>query len=359
MTPATALLWSALMAAQAAPAAAEEPAAVRVAGREIELQFGGLLQAQAELGDAGDARWGDDEDRIFLRRARLNVTGRFAEEVGFRVELDASGTLASTSNMRAQLTDAYATWTRHKAAQVRFGQFKTPYGYEQLAPDPRLLTPERSLVNDRLTMGRQLGVQVGGDLLDARVSWAAGAFNGTGTNTTANDNDQFLGVARAAWVPWRAEGRRLSVGLDGFGSRDDAVGAAPELGFTQSVFKGRRRGAGLDVQWVLPRLEVWAEALGVRWEPEDLVPRDRVDSLGAYAYAAIPLDRASRVQALLSYQTFDPDRDAAGGGTDTWGAGLNLYLKGHDLKAQAHVLRFSPDGQDARTRVLLRAQVAF
>lgn len=82
---------------------------VKPAGREPTLTIGGLLQIQAEAGDKGDARFGNDNDRFYLRRARLNATGRFLEEFDFRLEGEFAGTLTNTSGLRAQLTDAFVT----------------------------------------------------------------------------------------------------------------------------------------------------------------------------------------------------------------------------------------------------------
>src|SRR5882672_1469453 len=124
---------------------------VKPAGREPTLSIGGLLQAQADFGDKGDARFTSGNDRFYLRRARINAQGRFLEEFDFRLEIDLAGTLAEATGTRAQLTDVYITWNHFDFANVRAGQFKTPFGSEQLAPDPRLFTIERSLVNDRLT----------------------------------------------------------------------------------------------------------------------------------------------------------------------------------------------------------------
>src|SRR5678815_5611899 len=109
------------------------------------LALGGVLQVQGEAGDRGDRRYSGRNDRIYLRRARLNAQGRFLEDFDFRLELDVSGSLADASALRAQATDAYVRWNRFAPYGVRSGQFKTPYGYEQLVSDPRLLTIERSL----------------------------------------------------------------------------------------------------------------------------------------------------------------------------------------------------------------------
>jgi phosphate-selective porin len=49
---------------------------------------------------------------------------------------------------------------------------KAPHGFEQLTSVSQLDTIERSLPGDRLTMSRQLGVQISGDILDRFELWA-------------------------------------------------------------------------------------------------------------------------------------------------------------------------------------------
>src|SRR6185436_20881738 len=172
--------------------AAQGLGTTKPAGREPTLAIGGLLQVQADAGDRGDSRFTNDNDRFYLRRARLNATGKFLEEFDFRLELDLAGSLSNTSALRAQMTDGFINWNRYPAANVRAGQFKTPFGFEQLYGDPRLFTLERSLVNDRLTLSRQVGVQLGGDLFEKRLTYAVGSFNGNGVNNNFNDNESFL-----------------------------------------------------------------------------------------------------------------------------------------------------------------------
>src|SRR4029079_10250837 len=120
-------------------------------------------------------------------------------------------------------------------ANVRVGQFKTPFGFEQLYGDPRLPILERSLVNDRLTLHRQLGVAVQGDLADKQFSYAVGTFNGNGANNNFNDNDSFQLVGRASGLPWQGTsgGQRAtwSIGADGYKSSDTALSPGAEFGF--------------------------------------------------------------------------------------------------------------------------------
>jgi phosphate-selective porin OprO and OprP len=354
-------------------AAQQEPSlgTVKPAGKEPVLTVGGLLQMQADFADRGDARFTDDHDRFYLRRARLNAAGRFLEEFDFRLELDLAGGLSNTSGLRAQMTDGYINWNRFPAANVRAGQFKTPFGFEQLYADPRLTTIERSLVNDRLTLNRQIGVQVGGDLVEKNLSYAIGVFNGSGANDNFNDNDKFLWAGRFAGVLWQqGSGDQLvrwSVGGNAFRSDDTGLSepadfrfdATPASADVDNLFTGRRSGLGLDTQLQAGRLEIWAEALAVRWEPESRRPRSRVDSRGWYVQGSWYL-LPQRVQAVAKFETFDPDRSAKDDDTSTGTLGLNWYLKGDDLKLMLDYLRVDAAERPGReNKVLARFQVGF
>src|SRR5438309_1803572 len=46
---------------------------IKPARREPVLSVGGLLQAQPDFGDKGDARFTSGYDHFYLRRARLNI----------------------------------------------------------------------------------------------------------------------------------------------------------------------------------------------------------------------------------------------------------------------------------------------
>jgi phosphate-selective porin OprO and OprP len=340
----------------AAPAflQAQSLGTVKPAGKEPTLVIGGLLQVQAEFGDRGDTRFGTDNDRFYLRRARINVSGRFLEEFDFRLEGDFGGTLANTSALRAQLTDGFINWNRYPEANIRMGQFKTPFGFEQLFSDPRLITIERSLVNDRLTLSRQLGMQVGGDLLEKRVSYAAGVFNGNGANNNFNDDDSFLSVARLAGVLVQGKPLTWSVGGNAFSSEDTSVAAA-DFGFQNNVFAGERVGTGFDTQLLAGPFELWAEYLAIDWEPSS---GREIGSEGWYVQGSwffIP----NRLQAVLKAESFDPIDDDRTDPVEIGTAGLSWYLKGHDLKLLLNYLRVQQDGQDDQDKVLARIQVIF
>jgi len=348
---------------------AQSPSAATVQGNasEVSLVFGGLVQAQLEDGDRGDTRFpATGYDRFLLRRTRLNATGKYKEDFDFRVELDLTGSLSAATGLRAQLTDGYLTWTHYGFANVRIGQFKTPFGYEQLYGDPRLLTAERSLANDRLTLSRQLGVQVAGDFLDKRLSYAVGTFNGNGVNNSGNDNNKFLWVGRLSGLPWKSQSGSWGLGVNSFSSEDTAL-SLPDLNFDSTpatadkdnLFTGKRNGFGVDSQIEAGPFSLWVEYLKVRFEPTNARPSARFDADGGYVQGGLFVV-PKKLQVVLKYETFDPNRDISNNDVSTDTVGLNYYIKGHDLKMMLDYLRIDLGGKNpTQNKFLLRAQVIF
>ncbi|MGK2859319.1 MAG: porin [Thermoanaerobaculia bacterium] len=346
-------------------ASTKEQHAVKPAGKEPKLQIGGMLQVQGEAGDTVAGRFPDDNDRIYVRRARVTTSGSFTERVDFRLEGEFAGTSGNSSSMRAQLTDGYVTFTHWPTASIRVGQFKTPFGFEQLYSDTRLAVPERSVPNDLLTIGRQLGLQIAGDLAGKRVSYAVGAFNGNSANTSFNDNDEFLVAGRiSTLVAGDATGpMNLHLGINSFQSDDGSVSLPAGLGFDSTpgsqahdnVFRGNRTGFGIDAQLVAGRSELWAEYLATDFEPSDGIPFDDFRASGWYAqatYFAIP----DKLQFVGKYESTDPSDEATGDDGDVLWLGTNYFLRSHDIKLQ---LFYATDDGDGDGRIVARVQTLF
>src|SRR5213594_1072519 len=193
------------------------PVYVQQRGPELKLVLGGFIQMNFEDGDvsAFEGRFGQTalKDRFRLRRARINLTGDFAEQFDFKLEGDfenSDGTSGNRTDFSG--TDIWLNWHQFPEAQIKVGQWKAPFGLEQLTPDPSLIIIERSLPTGAITPERQIGVQVCGkpftniwpeqkDLL----TYYAGIFNGNGRNTTINDNNNFMYVGRLELQPFKGK----------------------------------------------------------------------------------------------------------------------------------------------------------
>jgi phosphate-selective porin len=219
-------------------AVAEEkpPVYVQQRGPELKLVLGGFIQINFEDSDAfafnGNFGQSAIKDRFRLRRARVNLTGDFAEQFDFKVEGD-FGQNDGTNNNRTAFsgTDIWLNWHQFPGAQIKIGQYKAPFGLDQLTPDTSLYTIERTLPTGAITPDRQIGAQLWGkpftniwpdgkDLL----TYYAGIFNGNGQNTTVNDNNNFMYVGRLESTLFKdvfGKGSFLKLGADVLNSRDD------------------------------------------------------------------------------------------------------------------------------------------
>ena len=152
-------------------------------------------------------------DRFRLRRARINLTGDFAEQFDFKMEGDFANSDGTNGGRTAfSATDIWINWHQFPGAQIKVGQYKAPFGLEQLTPDTTLLTIERTLPTGAITPDRQIGAELWGkpftgiwpeqkDLL----TYYAGIFNGNGRNITVNDNNEFMYVGRLELQPFKGK----------------------------------------------------------------------------------------------------------------------------------------------------------
>src|SRR5437762_8043095 len=213
------------------------PVYVLPRGPEIKLTLGGFIQVNFEDGDvsAFEGRFGLTalKDRFRLRRARINLTGEFAENFDFKIEGDFENSDGLNSSRTAlEATDIFVNWHQFPEAQIKVGQWKATFGLEKLTLDTSLYVIERSLPTGAITPERQVGVQLWGkpfasiwpDQKDL-LSYYAGIFNGNGRNVSVNDNNNFMYVGRLESTLFKAkvwgQDSYLKLGADVLNSRDD------------------------------------------------------------------------------------------------------------------------------------------
>ena len=122
--------------------------------------------------------WGESDQLpansgFYLPRQRFFFDGKIAESIEYEVAIN-----RGVNNIN--LLNAYLNFHFDDRLQVRFGRFFTPFSYDQYAVSNYwLLTPERSLFVTNLSPNRQIGLMIWGYLLDERVDYAVGTFNGS------------------------------------------------------------------------------------------------------------------------------------------------------------------------------------
>ena len=367
----------------------EKPVYVVPGASEIKLTLGGLLQTQYEVGDvsAFEGRFGSSaiDDRFRLRRARINVTGDFADEFDFKLEgefaqsdlaltvRDSTGrTLASNSTRTSfGALDIFANWHRFPEFNIKVGQFKAPFGMEQLSSDPKLFTIERSQVTNALTPERQIGVQIWGQPLAGvlpeqkdLLTYFAGVFNGNGRNITVNDNNEYMYAGRLELQALKAkifnQDATIKLGANGLTSRDESGTVLSPAGNVRVTSDGslasfsapsaaKREAYGVDAAFHLGPFDLVAEYINERFSPRTMngvaPPFQEFEADGYYiqgSYFIIP----KKLQLVTKYESFNPGQ-VANDDLQSFSAGLNYYIHGDDIKILAHYIHTWSDFRDA------------
>jgi phosphate-selective porin len=371
------------------------PVYVQQRGPELKLVLGGFIQANFEDGDvsAFEGRFGETalKDRFRLRRARVNLTGDFAEQFDFKVEGDFGQGDGLNSNRTAfSATDIFVNWHQFPEAQIKVGQWKAPFGLEQITPDTTLYIIERSLPTGAITPDRQIGAQFWGkpfasiwpDQKDL-LTYYAGIFNGNGRNISVNDNNNFMYVGRLESTLFKSKmwgESYLKLGGDIFNSRDDTgTNISPTLNLlvnddgSLSPFvlpeADERTAWGVDAWLKLGPFDLIGEFLQERVHPRTVpgaAPAfSKFTTDGFYvtgAYFLIP----KKLQLAARYEHLNPGQKG-NDGIESITGGLNYYIQGDNLKLMVNYIHTWSDfrqanpefGEDQFDEVIGRVQLMF
>ncbi|MEP6709865.1 MAG: porin [Verrucomicrobiota bacterium] len=387
----------------------KKPVYVLPGASEFKLTLGGFIQAQFEGGDisAFEGRFATDaaKDRFRLRRARINLSGDFAEQFDFKIEgdfeqsdtavtvRDATGKTIASNSTRTSFgaTDIFINWHQFPEFNIKLGQYKAPFGLEQITPDTKLFTIERSQPTSALTPERQVGVELWGkpltNILPSQkelVTYWAGIFNGNGRNISVNDNNEFMYVGRLEVLALKAklfnQDASVKFGGDALSSRDEAgtnfapvgniaVNSDGSLSSFNAPSAAERKAYSLDASLHLGPFDLIGEYLNERIRP-------RESTATAPAFAAFRADGyyvqgsyfiiPKTLQLVTKYESFNPGQVANDDVSSITG-GVNYYVHGDDIKLLADYIHTWSDFRDANPQfgesefdeILVRLQIIF
>jgi hypothetical protein len=169
-------------------------------------ELSGYIQPGLDWKLSGD----DAQARFFVRRLRVKLQGKvLGDRVGYAVMFD-------VASLQRPLRDGFIKLALLPNQELRIGQFKVPFGWENPTSSTVLPTIERTLVSDRLARGpdlRDLGLGLFGSVPlagDWKLTNGLAVVNGAGANnpesTPRKDVFARLGVAH---------GKLFTAGLSG------------------------------------------------------------------------------------------------------------------------------------------------
>jgi phosphate-selective porin OprO/OprP len=182
---------------------------IRNAKGDFQLRVGGLLHVDRRtfLDDSTELQRNSKPattsiaDSFVLRRVRLDIRGNFGSLIDYRLTPEFAGSTGTGDS--ASLIDAYVDVKFAPYANVRVGRQKSPQGLERLQSANYLHFLERGYANE-LVANRDLGVQLFGKVLDNKLEYNLGVFNGApdGRDASQYDDSRVELVARVFATPF-------------------------------------------------------------------------------------------------------------------------------------------------------------
>lgn len=190
------------------------------ADKKYKFKLGGRLHYDGQFFDpdsdtknAVETGTNRIEDGTEFRRTRIEMSGEASERIEWALAVDFAGGNSNFRNVYAGVKDL-------PFGNFRAGQFKEPYGLEQITSSNNMTFTERSLMN-ALVPAFNAGVMLYDDFASERGTWSVGGFRSGADNGEVSRGDgEWATTARLTGLPFASEDGKdlVHVGL-GFSRR--------------------------------------------------------------------------------------------------------------------------------------------
>jgi len=272
-----------------------------------------------------------------IYQARFFIWGHaFNEKWRYKLQLD-----FAADNI---LKDAYLDYVHADYIGLQAGRFKVPFSRQKMSSGISLLFPKRSITNDYISLGRDVGLMAHGSFFEKRLGYQIGVWNGDGENTKKNNGKLKMAALRVLAQPLgevglkearneTMEGFRYAIGAS-FAYNRQSIDDLDKDG-DEDRADDIRWGAEAAIAW--ERLFISAELCGIANDPE-VHDYGQVNSLGWYIQGGY-LIIEKKLQAGVRYAWWDPNTHNDHDGSDAdveqeITTGLNYFIYTHRLLLQ-------------------------
>jgi phosphate-selective porin OprO/OprP len=230
---------------------------------------------------------------IMIRRARLAIKSQLWGDWYGEVDMD-------FAEEATALKDAYISYRGlfNGKGHVRVGNFRQPFGLEEVTTSRNLTFMERSQGTEPFVVGRRLGMEVSG--FGDKHRWAVSAFGGDVEDFYKESNENINFAARVNFTPMKTDDSVLMIGAAGtmqkptFVDYDIKVNTRPETNVSDTKFvKAKYKDVdsysvlGGELAYVNKRLRVQGEYMMASYTfLEDADWDGDVSNSGGYIYAS-------------------------------------------------------------------------
>lgn len=306
----------------------------------------------------------DVSSNWLIRRSRLKFGGfAYSPKLQYKIELglsnrDHGGEVPQTGNTSNLILDAFVRWNAFKNFEVWIGQTKLPGNRERVISSQQLQFVDRSLVNSRFNIDRDMGLQF-------RNKWTVGnvvtrqAFaisQGEGRNRTTGNDGGLEYTGRLEVLPMgnfakkgdyfgsdlaREEKPKLSVGLT-YDYNDRAARERGNLGsYVVDTAYNSLSTVMADLMFKYNGWSVAAEYADKQAVGDRLLNEDGSFVSNYYTGNGFVIQAGyllpSNLEWSARYTNIQPERASGREIQDMYTLGLSKYIVGHSLKIQSDV----------------------
>lgn len=314
----------------------------------------------------GTAQPGDAIGSFRIRRAKSQLAGHFWKpEITFELQIGWAGSDSTGgSSTFSGIEDAMLNWdaSRKGTFQIRAGQYKVPFGRQEMTSSEKQQFVERSILSGEFTRSRDVGVSVWGRAAEGKLEYWAGVFNGNGRNKPINDNNKYQYDARILFQPWgdvkysegdfESKDKPLLAIAFGFEKNNLAGSSSAPPGSLLSNFDDKVLSG--DVVFKYKGFSVYGEYFSRKREPER---GPGFHSDGWQIQSGYFLKRDA-FELAFRYAGWDPTDQKDGDDQSEIGGAANYYFLKHRFKLQTDYRSIQDDTRD-QTDQELRAQLQF
>ena len=222
------------------------------------------------------------------------------------------------------------------------GQFKAPFGLQQLTSSGRLQFVDRAITDAKFNPGRDMGAMFSGTFAGRRAGYDVGVFNGSGESLRQNTGSHLL-VGRLFFQPLGSYALSES-SVDAAAKPVVHIGTAARTGkqirgrTTTGVVEEADNQAAMNVEFAFKaaRLYSTAEYFWMTDEQENPQIGPDIDSRGFHAQAGYMLVPKT-IEIGVLYARITPDTEVSDADTSELRGVFGYYFQAHGLKLQADV----------------------
>ena len=278
-----------------------------------------------------------------IPRLRMYVQGTvFKPWMRYRIEIELASlkTDATTNLNNGRITDGYFEFAKTPYATVRIGQYKVPFGLQQLTSDWRQEFVERSIADAKFAPARDVGVMLAGQFLDKKLGYQAAVFNGAGQNNPQDDR-AFMYSARFVYDPLgeyklsegATENPENNVLHFGVAYRTGEVprGLSSAGDFTNV---NNESALGVEAAWKYRRFFAMGEYYKQTDEQKNPTVGPDIDADGFHAQFGVFVVPKTQ-EIALRYAQITPDTNVSDADQTEMRVVYGYFWKAHNMKVQA------------------------